>query len=283
MLSFFRKKKKASDPQAVLSAALSDFELPAFSASIMQTLQLLRDPATDSRRIARSIEVNPGLLIRVLRTVNSAAYGMTRKIDNVAQAVTLMGRSVLESLVIVMAVRKQLPTSTDDNFHGKRFWIAATRRAAVARSLAGLLHPQTQSEAFVSGLLQDMAVPLLVSVGPSSYAPLYDHWHGDAAAQLEQLERGEYGWCHAVVGSAMAQKWELPVALTKNIDAHHEDDDGADPAVRLAAKIREHSVTPGVEQLVETCRADYGLKPDRVVSSVKSAFTEADDLAKLFV
>lgn len=65
--------------------------------------------------------------------------------------------------------------------------------------------------------------------------------------------------------------------------AHHEDDDTADPAVRRAATRRQRSVTPGVERLVDTCRSDYGLKPNTVVSSVKGAFHEAGGLAKMYV
>lgn len=279
----FRKKKQ--DPKALLNDALGEFELPSFPGAVMKTLQLLRDPNSGSPHIARSIEMNPALVVRLLKMVNSAAFGLRRKINSVSHAVTLLGRSRLESIVVGLAVRTNLPRHSGIGFQHDRFWTAAARRAAVARGLAGLLHPQTQSEAFVGGLLQDMALPLLAKVRPKQYAPILEHWHGEADSKLDELERTEFGWDHGEVGASMAHKWELPEVLINSIDVHHDTSDeqqaGVDPAIRLVSCIREMDQSPGVQELVEVCRDDYNLAPDTVVSHVRAAWGEAAELAAL--
>ena len=281
LLGIFKRRKQS--PDDVLKTALGEFELPGFSGAVMRTLQLLRNPAADSRLIARSIEVNPALVVRVLRIVNSAAFGLRKRVQSVSQAVTLLGRSQLEPLVVAMAVRDRLPARPlVSSYRSDRFWMAATRRAALARALASLLHPQTQSEAFVAGLLQDMAVPLLAQVRPRSYGPILSHWHGDAASELDCLERSEFGWDHTAVGASMANRWELPGILISSIGGHHEEDSEAVPSVRLAGFIREMNGDAQLRRLVEVCRGSYALKPDVVVASVKTAFEEAEELAPLF-
>ncbi|MFT7625164.1 MAG: HD-like signal output (HDOD) protein, partial [Myxococcota bacterium] len=217
----------------------------------------------------------------VMKTVNSAAFGMRRPITSISQAVTLLGRSRLESLVVALAVRDQLPKHVGSVFQADRFWLAASRRAAVARGLAELLHPQTRSESFVAGLLQDMAVPLLAAVRADTYGPLLQHWHGDTESRLEELEKTEFGWDHGEVGASMGHHWELPTGLVQSIDGHHAGE-GAQPAVHLVSFIRETDEQPGVDELVSVCEGEYNLAADDVTAAVGQAFEDATELAKLF-
>lgn len=281
MLSFFRRKRAGADPKAILQDAVGDYELPSFPSAVLQTLRLLRDPGSSFQEIARTIEVNPGLMVKLLKMVNSAAFGLRRRVSNASHAVSLLGRSRLESLVIAMTVHGQLPTPTAEGFEAGRFWQAAARRAALARSLAEMLHPQTQSEAFVGGLLQDMAVPMLATARAKEYGPILRHWHETPGTSLEALERTELGCDHPGLGACMAARWELPDTLVTSIGGHHGEDD-VEPAISLVGYVREGDTDPGLEPLVEACRASYGLEPDAVIARVDQAFEQARELASLF-
>lgn len=282
MLSFFKKRKLS--PEQVIADSLGDFDLPQFHAAVMTTLKLLRHPDSSFPEIASSIEVNPALVIKVLRTVNSAAFGVKRRIENINQAVSMLGRSKLESLVISMAVARALPKEPVLGFNSARFWQAAARRASIARSLADVLHPQSRSESFVAGLLQDMAVPLLATARTKDYGPILEHWHHNPDDTLESLESAEFGWTHTTVGASMASGWELPGKLVTAIGAHHEADvdEAVGPAVRLVGHIRETDEHPGVEALVEACRDEFGLEPDATVRRVDEALAHASQLARMF-
>ncbi len=278
MLTLFRRKKR--DPKELLLDALGEFSLPMFPHTIMRTMQVLRDPNSSSAAIARTVELTPGLIVAILKLVNSAAYGTRRRIDSVGQAVTLLGRARVESIVVAVAVKSRLPGADQPGFSSRSFWRAAFRRASLARNFAKVLHPQTSSEAFVAGLLQDMAVPLLAAARPS-YAPLLQAWHGDAESRLQDLESSEFGWDHGDIGACVAEKWELPQGLTMAISAHHHCDVPVDPAIHLVSYIRETDASPGVDQLVEVCRDQYNLAPDDVTATVAGAFEEAEEVAAL--
>lgn len=275
--------KKRTSPEALIAEALGDYQLPSFSGSVMQTLQLLRDPGSTSSGIAQSIESNPALVVKVLRTVNSAAYGVVRRIDSVSHAVSFLGRARLEPLVVALVVRSQTPQAQVRGYDDRRFWAAAARRAAIARALAEMLHPQTQSEAFVAGLLQDMAVPLLAHARPEKYGPILEQWHGDGAKGLHTLEMEAFGWTHATVGAHLAQTWGLPETLVAAVGDHHTDDPEANlPAVRLVSYVRETEENPGIDELIEVCRDQYHLLPDGVRLRVEAALDQGRKLLTAF-
>ena len=98
MFSFLLRKK--TDPKARIQEALKGYALPSFPGAIMETLQRIRDPESSASGIADVLALDPGLSVRLLRVANSAAFSPSTKVENLAQAVALVGLSQLESLVL---------------------------------------------------------------------------------------------------------------------------------------------------------------------------------------
>ena len=86
MFGFFKRKR--IDPKQRLAESLGELDLPSFSAATLNTLRLLRDPTRTAEEIAESIEANPGVVVRLLRMVNSAAYGLAQRVEGVSHAVS---------------------------------------------------------------------------------------------------------------------------------------------------------------------------------------------------
>ena len=160
MLNLFRKRKH-KEPKDDLRELLGDFELPSFPAAVMDVLSLLRDEDSAIKDVVTQIESDPGMSVRVLKTVNAAAFGLRREVSNVVHAINLLGRSQLESLLVAIAVRDTVPEVSIGDFTTADFWAASSSRAGVARLLARKLHPSTQADACTAGLLQNMAAPVL--------------------------------------------------------------------------------------------------------------------------
>lgn len=281
-------KRRLADPATLLKSALGEFELPTFQTQTMMTLKLLRDPDAGWMALGRSIEANPGLVAKTLRTVNSASFGLRQQISSVTHAVGLLGRARLESLVLAFVVAGKLPTRAANaaGLDVPRFWRAASLRASVARSLAELIEPQAQSEAFVGGLLQDMAVPLLAAAQGKRYQPVVECWQ-ETAESLEGLEQSEFGWDHSDVGSCIADKWEFPAALRAAIEDHHDGAESAGPprSTQLVSLLEGHGETEdsGLDELIAAARQTHPVCPDRLVRSVRDGVEKADELTKLLM
>ncbi len=272
------------DHKKALKKALGEYELPSFPAVATQVLDLLRKDTASASAVADVLALDPGLSVKVLATVNSAAYSPRRRVDNLPQAVAMLGMSNLETLVIAVAVGATVPRVPCEGFQPRRFWLAAARRAATAQALAELLHPASRSESFTAALLQDMAIPLLVMSRPKVYGPILTRWHA-GEAELQDLERDELGFDHAEAGTWLCAEWSLPASLAAAIGSHHrplDALDGCPPAVALVSRLRETEDRSGVDELVALAHEHFGL-PEEVVSNlVHVSFESAGDLADLF-
>ena len=283
MLNIF--KKKQIDPKEQMKAVLGDFELQSFPVIIMNALEKVRDADTSNSEISELVATDPGLSVRLLTTVNSAAYALRSKVSNVDHAVSLIGRGELESILISVAVHELIPTENIPAFDAQRFWGAAVRRAALARGLADLIDPSSRSESFTAALLQDMAIPILARQRADDYGPVLEQWYADGI-DLTTLERENFGWDHATVAMWMCDDWGFPDRIAEAIGAHHgtgDDELVALPAVSLVSVLREQEETAGVDQLVENAYENYSLPKDQVIGLVDVSFAAAKDMSRMFM
>ncbi len=277
MFKLFKRTK--DDPKEQLKELLEGYELPSFPSVVMQVLSLLRDPGSDVDKIAETIKIDPGLNIKVLKTVNSAAFGLSSKVTNVEHAVTLLGRARLEALVLSVAIKDTLPEPEEDGFDSGRFWRTAAKRAALARSIAERLHPRTQAESFTAGLLQDMAVPVLADLKGKRYVELYQRWTQSDGVDLSQEEQDLFGYDHQTVGALMAEAWQLPEYLKNSIGNHHAETPEVEPAVAVVAFVKD--VDTPLEQLKEHLKQRHGLPEEVSETLIESATRSANEFSRL--
>ena len=135
MLKVFSRK---ADPRAQLEEIVKGYELPSFGSVYMEALQLIRDPDSSTEKLADVLATDPGLTANLLRTVNSAAFGLRSPIESVHHAVSMLGRGRVESMLVSFASHAALPSAPCDGFVPARFWMTAARRAATARRAAVL-------------------------------------------------------------------------------------------------------------------------------------------------
>lgn len=278
-MGFFSRKDRALKK---LRDVAEIERLPPFPGSVAKILDRLRDPDAAMAEIAEAVSWDPGLTVRLLKTVNAAAFGLRRQVDNVQHAVSFLGRSNLESLVLGLVIEDILPHEPAPGFDSRRYWRTAAKRAALARNLAEKVDPATQAEAFTVGLLQDMAVPVLAQARPAEYGPVLEEWHASRDAHLEELESSALGWDHAEVGGAIGDAWELPEGLVEGIRSHHPGEGGGGPAAtRLVSLMRETQEEAGCEALIEEARSSYGLDPDWTAGAIARSEEQAWELARL--
>ncbi len=281
MFKFLKKKKK--DRNEEIKELLAGYELPSFPSAVMNVLSLLRNPDSSMEEIARAIQVDPGMNVKVLRTVNSAAYGLASKVSSVERAVTLLGKSRLEAIVLSLAVKDTMPKVDVTCYDHRLFWLNSAKRATTARIIAAELHPQTQAESFICGLLQDMAVPVLLKIKGQTYCDLLSRWYSDRSVDLPALEDEAFGCDHQSIGAFMAKEWELPEYLVNSIEGHHGNNDQfqVEPAVRIASLIRGANVEEDIDAIVRECQEKYSLTENRVRSLIDEAFKDAEEFNNL--
>ncbi|NPB09896.1 MAG: HDOD domain-containing protein [Thermodesulfobacteria bacterium] len=285
-IGVLKKRIRPKDPRKELKKLLADFELPHFPKVAMYILEGLRDPNVPVPEIARRVALDPAIHLKVLKTVNSAAFGLPKQVTNIEHAVALLGRARLESLILPLAVRETLPNFRAACLNQELFWLAGARRAILARQLAHLLNPQHHVEAFSAGLLQDMAIPVIMHLKEKVYCPTLETWNVEKEVRLDELERRELGFDHQAIGRLMAEEWNLPDYLVQAVSAHHSFAEDLDPAIYLVSHLRyqeDPSESPEAEIIVEEAHSRFNLNKDIVRSMLKKTYAEAEELARIFL
>ena len=274
MFKLFKKQKK--DPQEIIKELFADTELPSFPSAIMEVLATLRNPESTPKELIQKVECDPGLSVKVLRTVNSAAFGLSSKVEHIGHAVSLMGRSRLESVVLSIAVNRSFSGMKWEGFDYKQYWHTAAKRACLSSRIAHVLHPATEMESFTEGLLLDMGVLLLFMQKKKEYVDIYARWQ-EGTESLNDLEYEVFGYDHAGVGAIVANLWNLPDDLVNALENHHstELETQLKPAIRLVSLMKDNAVDDGKDLIIEAAMDQYSLDKEMTVPMVDDAYENA--------
>ena len=191
--------------------------------------QSLHEP--DLQRIADLIGKDVAISAGVLRVVNSAFFGLPRKVTSIDHAVRMIGvRSVTN---IVTALMLHSAFAENRGSFMDRFWSDSERLAAATSYAAGLTRQVPKDEAYSLGLFANCGVPLMLRKFPD-YASVYDEARELTDQSATSLEEAELGTDHTLVGYIMGTNWELPEHFCQCVLRHHDlKDYYVDPDARL--------------------------------------------------
>ena len=102
------------------------FELNSASGVIRELLDLMQKDDYAARDLTCCVEKDPALTVRVLATANSARYGADRRIASVEQAVAILGRRKLRTIVLTFSVIESLSRGLDAKLYGD-YWKRSLR------------------------------------------------------------------------------------------------------------------------------------------------------------
>ena len=101
-----------SDIKKVLKLDIK--KLPSFPQVATKLLEVSKDETASLTDLAKIVETDPGISVRVLEIVNSAMYGLGRKITALSEAVVFLGLDEIKKLAIGMTVfEKMFKTGKD--------------------------------------------------------------------------------------------------------------------------------------------------------------------------
>jgi len=194
--------------------------LPTTAAVAMKFVELGKNPDAEPADYAKVISADSSLSSKLLALANSSWAGVRTKVTTVKMAVNLLGLGTVRTLAIsycMTGLHNELRLSPEES---EMFWESALSKAVAAKQYAARLEAKCGDEAFVAGLFQDFALPLLYSVVREPYRRLLENPQTNIESQLEQ-ERKLFGIDHAEVGRALAQKLELPELFIDVVAFHH--------------------------------------------------------------
>ncbi len=201
-------------------------ELPQFPDNIVFLQKLINDPDSEITDIARQISTDPSLTADLLKLVNSAQFMLPKRVDNIVEAVKLVGLRGLKTLLYSYGTQKIL--SQDQ----KWLWDHSYRTAFYAYSLARSFKKKKDllDDAYVGGILHDMGKIIFAHVHPNLLDRI-SSFCTEREIDRDLFEDLSAGLNHAEIGGRIAEKWNFPSSLVEAIRFHHEPTE-CDPEYR---------------------------------------------------
>ncbi|MEW5813919.1 MAG: HDOD domain-containing protein [Spirochaetota bacterium] len=194
-------------------------ELPQFPDNIVYLQKLISDPDSELTDIARQISMDPSLTADLLKVVNSAQFMLPKRVDNIVEAVKLVGLRGLRNLLYSYGTQKLLSGKQEE------LWDHSYRAAFYAYNLAkNLRKKDILDDAYVGGILHDMGKIIFSSVHPNLLEKI-NTFCQEREIHRNFLEDLSAGLNHAEIGGLIAEKWNFPDSLIQAIRYHHEPSD----------------------------------------------------------
>ncbi|MDY7109647.1 MAG: GGDEF domain-containing protein [Planctomycetota bacterium] len=194
--------------------------LPSLPTVALQILELTRDDSVRLEAIADLVQHDPALTAKILRTVNSPYYGLSKPCPTIQRAIAYLGLSTVKSLVLSFGL-VDLTRQAEEGMDLVDFWRRSLYCAAVIRRLAAMAGTCDPDEAFATAMMQDIGMLALYAAAPNPYRFILAQTARDHH-RLPVVERNAFGFDHAQIGAALARRWRLPEEMAEAIRLHHE-------------------------------------------------------------
>ena len=198
------------------------------------------------------IRMDPVLVSRLLRMVNSPYYGVREKITSISRAIVFIGMKNLRNLVVMEGLKDAVrENSRNQVFSRKRLWLHCVAVSICSQIIVERIFGQRGEDAFLCGILHDIGLIVEDQTAPELFARTWETAASESMS-LPAVEKEIMGTDHCEVGALLAQDWNLPEEIQKGIRKHHAVDEVDMPGSMI-----------GIIQLAEfiALKMGYGAMP----------------------
>jgi HD-like signal output (HDOD) protein len=225
--------------------------LPSLPDSYTRLIEMLRSETASVADVGLLVEQDIAMSAKVLQMVNSAFFGLPRRVASPLHAVTLLGIEAVTNLALSAGIFNQIDTSLVHAFGLNALWNHSLRVAGLTRQLY-MEMGYTRQEAdqpFMAGLLHDLGKLVLIIADTDEYRLIVKR-----AVQQNQpiyLKEEESLWTsHAAVGAYLMGLWGLPFDAVESVALHHKPElqrlDHPQCLVVYAANLLIHNQIDGI-------------------------------------
>jgi len=195
--------------------------LPAIPAMVQQAMALLESNSSSVSEIARVVQRDEAMVVKILKVINSAFFGLPRKISTVSDAIALLGFGQTKLLLISAAVLS-IGGDRDHLIVSNRefVWQHSMCCAKWAQAIAKHVGYRALEEAFLAGLLHDIGKVVLAVMEPRGFFRTLQLCRNEGLTSREAEQR-VLGVDHTLVGEMALSQWNLPLAYRACAALHH--------------------------------------------------------------
>jgi putative nucleotidyltransferase with HDIG domain len=225
--------------------------LPSAPEPYVRLVAELRAPNASVGRVADIVAEDVGMSAKILQFVNSAFFGIRRRVSEPQQAISLLGLSTVTALVLSVKVFGEFEHASTAALNVSALASHSLSVAAWARAIARTERAsiQLQDDTFTAALLHDVGKLILATHFTDRYIAAI-RLAARESLPVWAAERETVGSDHARVGAYLLGLWGFADTIVEALAYHHEPEHcghtAFTPVVAVhAADALQHQGHPG--------------------------------------
>jgi putative nucleotidyltransferase with HDIG domain len=191
---------------------------------VHQILEVVDRPDSSMAEVANIIQYDPAVTASVLRTCNSAYFGLKHPAESVQDAVTLLGIDQVVQIVLMKSGVKLLSGKQEGyGLHEGAMWKYSVSSALIAKQIAKRLSLNNKNTIYTAALLKDIGKTVLDRFVLDSFEKI-STLVVDGGLSFREAEKKIIGVDHAELGGMIAKMWKFSPRMVKLIRHHHLSD-----------------------------------------------------------
>lgn len=195
--------------------------LPSLPPLYYELLGALDSENASLEDIGNIIARDVSMTTRVLHLVNSAFFGLPRRVATPQEAAILLGINIIKSLVLYVKLFFTAPDSPIPGLSLDEIWAHSTLTASLAREITREMGGDRRQleEAMLGGMLHDVGKLLILD--QASYLRATQRRMEEEKLPFWQAEYREHEASHAEIGAYLLGIWGLPDVTVLTVACHH--------------------------------------------------------------
>ncbi|MCD6374694.1 MAG: HDOD domain-containing protein [Caldisericaceae bacterium] len=191
----------------------------------LKVIRMIHSSEVSMATIGEEIRQDQVLTAKIINLCNSAYFNPKNKIDNIDQAVVMLGERRI--LLLTFSIFTEYYYKDADNGYSLCKGGLFQHALGVAKAAEEIARETKKIEvelAYTAGLLHDIGKIVLDQWVDHFYPMFYRNLYNDQNLSLVDVERKVFQIDHTEAGAKLAKLWDLPERLAYTIEFHHQLD-----------------------------------------------------------
>ncbi len=215
MRTFFQDKNILKILNAI------DF-IPSLPNIYLQIEKEMNSPDFSLHKIGELISQDISLTAKVLQIVNSAFFGLSRKISNPTEAVTFLGANIIKSLILYIKIFSSFKMPEENQNFINNIWLHSIKVADISKKISKYYtkNISISEGAYIASILHDIGKIVLLQI-PNYYNDIIELISVEKIS-YQEAEYRLFHTSHSEVGAYLLGIWGLPEEIVEAVAYHHK-------------------------------------------------------------
>lgn len=195
-------------------------ELPTLPIISQKIIEVVTDKNASFNDLARIIEKDQSLAVKMLKVANSAFYGFLSKVSSLEHALVLLGADEVKSIVLGLSVYQFFSYKKDDSFDLSNIWKHAVLCSQIAKLLGTHFNLRDDDSFFLAGLIHDIGKVVIDQYFHEEFLRIIEYISVNTTT-FSKAEKSILGVTHYQIAAKLLKQWRFPNKVIIQILYHH--------------------------------------------------------------